>query len=112
MILSLRANTCRFMIALLFSTVPFFIPEAGAQQSSKALAQQARAILERRCYTCHGQNGAAARGIFVLDRAALIASKTLIPGKTTSPLIQVVVAGKMPLSGNKLSYEEITMLRR
>jgi mono/diheme cytochrome c family protein len=74
-------------------------------------ANQVRDLLSRRCYACHGKNGAAARGIFVLDRERLIASGVLKPGDPASPLLRAVESGAMPLGGARFSPAETSLLR-
>ncbi len=89
------------------------IPQpASAQDETRALAEQARNLLARRCFQCHGANGVARKNIFVLDRARLIAAKTVIPGDDKSLLLRVVETGAMPPAGPELSGEEKSILRK
>ena len=86
------------------------IPQhAGAD--GRDLAIRARAILNRRCFQCHGANGVARSNLFVLDRARLISSKTVVPGDVSSPLLKAVESGAMPLGGPELPEEERAVLR-
>ncbi len=68
------------------------------QASSSRLSQQVRAILETNCFRCHGENGAAESGVFVLDRDKLVARKKVIPGDPEhSRLFQRLTSGTEPM---------------
>ena len=73
---------------------------------------QARAILRKRCYACHGAKGEAERGINVLDRAGLIETGVLEPGDKESMLLRVMETGRMPLKGPKAPAREVEIIRR
>lgn len=62
------------------------------------LAEQARAILEKNCYRCHGQDGSnEGRMNFILNRQALVEKKKVVPGDPEqSRLYRKVKAGAMP----------------
>lgn len=86
---------------------------SGQQSSSSAAsAMQAEALLRQHCFHCHGQNGQAARNIFVLDRARLVAARVVIPGDAGSPLLKAVESGAMPLGGSGLTATEMATLRQ
>lgn len=76
------------------------------------LGAQARAILRKRCYACHGAKGEAERGINVLDRAGLIETGVLEPGDKESMLLRVMETGRMPLKGPKVPAREVQIIRR
>ncbi|HEY7911515.1 MAG TPA: hypothetical protein VIG62_06350 [Blastocatellia bacterium] len=89
-----------------------FIPAAVTAGNDNAqLALRAREILKQRCYQCHGANGAAKKGVFVLDRDRLISSRVLIPGDVNSPLLKLSESGAMPVGGPQLSAGEKGALR-
>jgi mono/diheme cytochrome c family protein len=89
------------------------IPQrARAEDDLRAAARQARDVLARRCFQCHGANGVARKNIFVLDRARLISAKAVVPGDDKSLLLRMVETGAMPPAGPGLSEEEKTILRK
>jgi mono/diheme cytochrome c family protein len=94
------------------ATAALLIAAAVLSEEEPGTAPQARDLLASRCYACHGKNGAAARGIFVLDRERLIGSGILKPGDPTSPLLRAVESGAMPLAGARLTPAETSLLRR
>ena len=51
---------------------------AGAEAPAD-LARKARAVLEKHCYPCHGKDGKAEAGVFVLSRHRLIDRKNCGP---------------------------------
>lgn len=88
------------------------LPPAGqADRQHQGVAERAREILNRRCYQCHGRNGAAAKNIFVVDRARLISSRAIVPGDPGSLLLKLVESGAMPLGGPELPEDEKAALR-
>lgn len=76
--------------ALLFAT--------SASAEVPADAREARAVLEKHCYRCHGEKGAAEGGMnFVLDRDKLVAKRVVVPNDAgKSPLLKRMVGGDMP----------------
>jgi mono/diheme cytochrome c family protein len=98
----------RFFSVLIFFGVLMASPSRG----ETSLAVQARAILRKRCYACHGANGEAERGINVLDRAGLIEAGVLEPGDKESMLLRVMETGRMPLKGPKVPAREVEIIRR
>jgi mono/diheme cytochrome c family protein len=89
------------------------IPQpASAQDDARSLTLQAKSLLARRCFECHGANGVARKNVFVLDRARLISAKTVIPGDDKSLLLRLVETGAMPLGGPTLTEEEKNVLRK
>lgn len=89
------------------------IPQpASAQDDARSLALQAKSLLARRCFECHGANGVARKNVFVLDRARLISAKTVIPGDDKSLLLRLVETGAMPLGGPTLTEEGKIVLRK
>ncbi|HZS06858.1 MAG TPA: hypothetical protein VFD58_18625 [Blastocatellia bacterium] len=102
---------------LLVMTGVTLVPRAtGGQQAlpksaAAEAAEQARSVLRLRCFQCHGQNGMAAKNVFVLDRARLVASQTVTPGDAGSLLLKVVESGVMPLGGPELAADEKAALR-
>lgn len=82
-----------------------------ADDRPRQLATQAREILTRRCFSCHGANGVGRRNVFVLDRDRLIASRTIVPGDSSSLLLSLVESGAMPMGGPALANDEKEALR-
>ena len=64
---------CYTLIILTFILVGF-----GIAQAQENLAQEAYAIFQQNCLGCHGEHGAFTEDL-VIDRAALIASGTIVP---------------------------------
>lgn len=85
---------------------------ASAHQDLPALAARAKSVLARRCFECHGANGVARKNIFVLDRARLVATKTVILGDANSLLLRMVETEAMPPAGPPLDEEERADLRK
>jgi formylglycine-generating enzyme required for sulfatase activity len=75
-----------------------FAPSAGRADDSPAeLASKARAVLHKHCYRCHGDNGRAVAGVYVLNRQRLVDRKKLLPGHPDkSRLYQSVRDSEMP----------------
>ncbi len=86
-------------------------PSPAAEVSETA--KKAKAILEQRCYACHGEAGSADGGInFVLDRSRLVKRKKVVPGKSAeSPLFRQVKTGSMPKDAEPLSKDELEVLK-
>jgi hypothetical protein len=87
-----------------------------AAEDIRTLAQQARAILEKHCHRCHGQDGTIEGGMsYVLDRERLVARGKIVPGAAEkSPLLRRVESGKMPPPGEapRPSADDITLLKK
>ena len=88
------------------------ISAGSADDGSRETATLAREILNRRCFACHGANGVARKHVFVLDRARLIASRTVVPGDLSSTLLSVVESDAMPMGGPPLSKVEKDTLKQ
>jgi mono/diheme cytochrome c family protein len=94
------------LIAVALSFCP-----ARADDSASEIARKANEILTRRCFQCHGANGAAQKNVFVLDRQRLVQSRILNPGDASSMLLQVIESNAMPAAGQPLTDEEKHALR-
>jgi mono/diheme cytochrome c family protein len=91
------------------------LPGVAGRAAEESLAGRARAVLEARCYRCHGKDGAAKGGFgYVLDRDRLVARAKLVPGKADeSELYQRVRDGEMPPAWQpRLRPEDAAVLRR
>jgi len=88
-----------------------FVQGRSADDRQRENAVIAREILTQRCFVCHGANGVARKNVFVLDRNRLVATRTVIPGDSNSPLLKLVESGTMPMGGPELSKEERAALR-
>jgi len=98
-----------FFVAII--TVAAAYAFTGAADDRAQIANSARGILSRRCFSCHGANGIAKKNIFVLDRERLIANRIVVPGDQGSTLLKAVESGAMPFGGPELSSEEKSLLR-
>ncbi len=112
----MSSNAKRRIVVLslcLFALTGFaLVPDTtSGQQIDPPLAERAKALLTERCFQCHGQNGRAAKNIFVLERARLIAAQIVLPKDANSPLLNAVESGAMPLNGTELTREEKAVLR-
>src|SRR5262249_24882430 len=55
-------------------------PEDAPLSGDALLASQVRTIFEQDCFRCHGQDGNAESGVFVLDRDKLVSARKVVPG--------------------------------
>ncbi len=81
------------------------------------LARKARAVLEKHCYRCHGDNGRAVSGVYVLNRQRLVDRKKLVPGSPDkSRLYQSVRDEEMPPADPEIKVrptkDDLDVLRR
>ena len=89
----------------------------GSAPAQQNLAQQARAIVEQHCESCHGENRAFAE-ILLIQHPALIASGAVVPGNPNASqfyqrlLPNLPVHQRMPLGLDPLTPEEIQIVRR
>ena len=88
-----------------------FIRAGSADDRLREIAASARQILNQRCFSCHGANGVARKNVFVLDRNRLIASRTVVPGDSSSLLLSLVGSGAMPPGGPALTTGEQEILK-
>jgi WD40 repeat protein len=74
-----------------------------ADEKQAALAAKAKTILQKYCYRCHGQDGAAEGGFnYVLDRRRLVERRRVAPGDAAkSRLLRRVLEGEMPPEDEK-----------
>lgn len=110
-----KAKRCWFSLILcLFALAGFALKPrtTNGQQPDSQLPARVQALLKQRCFQCHGQDGKAAKNVFVLDRARLIAAQMLTPNDANSPLLKAVESGAMPLNGAELNADEKALLRR
>src|SRR5689334_10299047 len=96
-------RTCHSLIryALVFalgSLLPSIRDARAANPPTGNRAAQARGMLEKYCYRCHGQNGRNEGGLNVVtDLKKLVESKRVVPGDPErSKLLKRVVGGDMP----------------
>jgi formylglycine-generating enzyme required for sulfatase activity len=88
---------------------------ASAQEASADLARLARQVLDKHCYACHGKEGKAEAGVFVLNRDRLVERKKVLPGNPErSRLFKAILDEEMPPSEVKVrpSAGEVAVLRR
>ena len=69
-------KTSKYLSVIILIIIAFGFETAHAQEN---LAQQAYNIFQQSCLGCHGQHGAFTEDL-IIDRAALIASGTIVPG--------------------------------
>ena len=105
----------RNALVMFFSLIVLgFVGRADAQQ---ALAQQAAAIFEQHCVSCHGENRVFAE-ILTIEHAALLASGTVIPRDPGASafyrrlLPNLPAHQRMPLGREPLTPEAIETVRR
>jgi mono/diheme cytochrome c family protein len=84
-------NRCGIALLCLFA------PSVGSAQDQTAIAKSAKTVLETHCYGCHGRDGKAENGVFVLNRDKLVAGRKIVPGKSAeSSLLRLMEREKMP----------------
>jgi mono/diheme cytochrome c family protein len=72
--------------------------KAAAPVGDAALSLSVRSIFETNCFRCHGEDGEAESGVFVLDRDKLVSKQKIIPGDPEkSRLYQRVTSPKRPM---------------
>lgn len=106
-------KTARLLLLIAWSAmvVCATLSRAAAGGDGRELALRARAVLNQRCFQCHGLNGVAKKNVFVLDHARLLSSKTITPGDENSLLLKMIETDAMPPTENKLSAEEKSAIR-
>jgi hypothetical protein len=106
-----RSTTLLLLAAWLWARGP-----APAAQKDEDLARQARAVLEKCCHRCHGQDDdAEGRFGYVLDRDQLVRHKKVVPGDPArSPLLEKVKKDLMPPEDEKPrpTGSEVALLER
>ena len=99
---------------LILTFIAFGVGNASGQQN---LAQQAHAIFEQHCETCHGAKRVFAE-ILTIEHAALLASGTVVPQNPNGSefyrrlLPDRPVHERMPLGRDPLTLEAIEIVRR
>lgn len=80
--------------------------------AASELQQQALAILQQRCHTCHGADGADEGGFdAVLDVKHLVERRLVVAGQPqSSPLLKRIVSGQMPVGDDPLPAAEVKVL--
>ena len=102
---------------LTLTILTFIVLGVGIAPAQQDLAQQARAIVEQHCETCHGENRAFAE-FLLIQHPALIASRAVVPGNPNASsfyqrlLPNLPVHQRMPLGRDPLTPEEIQIVRR
>lgn len=91
---------------ILMPATPLATPITGA-------AADVRAILESRCYSCHGDGGAAEGGVnYILSHQRLIKTGHIIPGEPNkSILYRQIVLDDMPKDDEPLSDAEKKLIK-
>jgi mono/diheme cytochrome c family protein len=104
----------RLALVLGISFLAGLVPTLPAAEAAGDLARKAKAVLEKHCYRCHGKEGKAEAGVFVLNRDRLVDRKKLVPGNPgKSRLLKTVIEEEMPPAEVKVrpSADEIAILR-
>ena len=98
-------------------TLTFIALGIGNVQAQQNLAQQANAIIEQHCETCHGENRVFAE-ILSIQHPALIASGAVVPGDSDASEFYLRLLPnqpnhkRMPLGRDPLTPTEIDTVRR
>ena len=104
-----NVKTCQILlfIALLLAT--------GSQTVSAQIAQEAHAIFEKSCFSCHGSGAPFAAVLLIEDHSALIGKGAVVPGDPeASELYKRLLAeggALMPLGGPPLPDAEIETVK-
>lgn len=104
------STTFRLLVSTVSLAVLSIYAVSATEQSPDPAAQAAKVLAER-CARCHGQDGAALKNVFVLDRDRLIASRVVVPGNPDSLLLKMVESNAMPPEGPALADSEKKILR-
>ncbi|MBC7815288.1 MAG: cytochrome c, partial [Planctomycetaceae bacterium] len=104
-------NRLCFLVAAVLGLVA---TRTSSAESPTELAQKAKAILQAKCHSCHGEGGSSDGNInFMLDRNRLVKRRKIVPGKSVeSVLFRQVKTGTMPKGDEPLSKDEIDTLKR
>ena len=93
----------------------FIVLGVGSAPAQQNLAQQASALFQQHCHSCHAANAPFAGDVLIDDHAALMASGTVVSGNPeASSLFQLLLADppiRMPRLGQPLSAPEIDTIR-
>jgi Mg-chelatase subunit ChlD len=74
-------------------------------------AVAARALLAHYCFGCHGQDGEAEKGVYVLEHERLLARGVVKPGDPAgSRLLEVIREGLMPEDGTEVEPAHLALL--
>ena len=88
---------------------------AGFQTVSAQIAQEAYAIFEKSCFSCHGTGGFAAAILSIDDHSALIEKEAVVPGDPDASKLYKRLLGEggalMPLGGPPLPDAEIETVK-
>ncbi len=100
-------------IAVISALLTVFSAYPAVNFSQEAEALKVRAILESKCYYCHGEDGAAEGGVnYILSHSRLIKTGHIIPGEPNkSILYRQVVLDDMPKDDDPLSAEEKALIK-
>jgi len=92
---------------ILMPSTPLATPITGT-------AADVKAMLESRCYYCHGEDGAAEGGVnFILDYDHLVKAKFIVPGEPTrSMLYRQIVLDDMPKDDDPLTEAEKSLIKQ
>jgi cytochrome c5 len=107
----------RTILALTLAALFGAAPHARAQNPGAQLAQQARGVLEKHCFRCHGQNGSSEGAMnYVLDLAKLRERRKVIPGDLAKSRLykRAVIEKDMPPEDEKVrpSETELAILKQ
>ena len=107
-------NKNEYLSVIILTFIVLGFRTAAAQQD---LAQQAYTIFQKNCLGCHGEHGAFTEDL-IIDRAALIASGTVVPGNPDGSefyrrLIEdTAEKPRMPWGQPALSLEALAAIRQ
>ena len=104
-------NIKTFQILLLIAL--FLV--AGSQTVSAQIAQEANAIFEKSCFSCHGSGAPYAAILLIEDHSALIEKGAVVPGDPEASRLYKRLLGEggalMPLGGPPLPDAEIETIK-
>lgn len=100
-------------LAILVATVGLPIEGSAAPIEIPPIALEAKEILLRHCYVCHGQDGADEGGFnSLMNRDRMVATGNIVPGEPDKSLLfQQVANGRMPKDAEPLLESERLSLR-
>ena len=114
MILSSRSTRPYWNLTVLIALLTFVI-SSHTVTAQQQIALDAHAILEQKCFVCHGPTGAF-RDALLIEHNALIENGTVVPGNPHTSelykrLITPDIVKRMPLNQPQLSTQAINTIR-
>ena len=114
-LISYLIGICKQQYRITFIGLLIFIIGSQNLPAQQQIAQDAYAILERSCFSCHGPEGSFKESLLI-EHNALIQNGTVVPGNPNASelynrLVTTDTAKRMPLSQPQLPAQSINTIR-